>query len=129
MEESDRIKQETEERIAELEARNLVLERNQTVSANVAKLIGLGYDEKLASKKANALADGDYEKVFECEEEYRQNFEKAIRADLLKSTPKPDDKGGKDTVTLDKLKGMTPQERFNFSKEHPDEYKKLYGGN
>lgn len=32
-------------------------------------------------------------------------------------------------MTLEKLKAMTPIDRYNFSVNHPDEYKNLYGGN
>ena len=31
-------------------------------------------------------------------------------------------------MTLDKLRAMTPQERYDFSVQHPEEYKSLYGG-
>lgn len=39
--------------------------------------------------------------------------------------------GGKstDTITKEKLRAMTPQERYDFSVQHPEEYKNLYGGN
>lgn len=32
-------------------------------------------------------------------------------------------------MTLEKLKAMTPIDRYNYSVNHPDEYKELYGGN
>ena len=39
------------------------------------------------------------------------------------------DKGDEGTMTLEKLKAMTPVDRYNYSVNHPDEYKELYGGN
>lgn len=56
--------------------------------------------------------------------------EKALKAELLKKTPKPpagdgDDKG----ITLADFRKMSPQERYKFSVNNPEEYKKLYGGN
>lgn len=39
------------------------------------------------------------------------------------------DKGDEGAMTLEKLKAMTPVDRYNFSVNHPDEYKELYGGN
>lgn len=41
------------------------------------------------------------------------------------------EKGDKDdgSMTLEKLKAMNPVDRYNFSVNHPDEYKELYGGN
>ena len=32
-------------------------------------------------------------------------------------------------MTLEKLRKMTPQERYDFSVKNPEEYKKIYGGN
>lgn len=46
-----------------------------------------------------------------------------------KSAEKGDPNGGNDAMTLEKLKAMTPVDRYNFSVNHPDEYKELYGGN
>lgn len=43
-----------------------------------------------------------------------------------KSAEKGD--GGDSAMTLEKLKAMTPIDRYNFSVNHPDEYKELYGG-
>lgn len=56
--------------------------------------------------------------------------EKALKAELLKRTPKPpagtgDNKG----ITLADFRKMSPQERYQFSVNNPEEYKNLYGGN
>lgn len=45
-----------------------------------------------------------------------------------KSAEKGD--GGDDSgMTLEKLRKMTPIDRYNYSVNHPDEYKEFYGGN
>lgn len=44
-----------------------------------------------------------------------------------KSAEKGD--GAEGGMTLEKLKAMTPIDRYNYSVNHPDEYKELYGGN
>ena len=56
--------------------------------------------------------------------------EKALRAELLKKTPKPPagEPGGEE-MTLDKFRKLSPKERYDFSVSKPEEYKKLYGGN
>lgn len=43
---------------------------------------------------------------------------------------KPGEKGdnGAGGMTLEKLRAMSPTERFEFSTKHPDDYKTLYGG-
>lgn len=55
--------------------------------------------------------------------------EKALRAELLKKTPKPPagEPGGEE-MTLDKFRKLSPKERYDFSVSNPEEYKKLYGG-
>lgn len=65
-----------------------------TVSDNTAKLLGLGYDEALAGETAEAMANGELDKVFANQKKHLESLEKKIRADVLKETPKP----GKDTV-------------------------------
>lgn len=55
--------------------------------------------------------------------------EKSIRAELLKKTPKPPagDNDG-EVMTMEKFRKLSPKERFDFSVNNPEEYKKLYGG-
>ena len=55
--------------------------------------------------------------------------EKAIRAELLKNTPKPPPgEPGGETMTIEKFRKLSPKERYDFSVSNPEEYKKLYGG-
>ena len=44
-----------------------------------------------------------------------------------KSAEKGD--GAEGGMTLEKLKALNPFDRYNYSVNHPDEYKELYGGN
>lgn len=56
-------------------------------------------------------------------------FEKSIGTKFkgAKSAEKGD--GAEGGMTLEKLKAMNPLDRYNYSVNHPDEYKELYGGN
>ena len=55
--------------------------------------------------------------------------EKAVRAELLKKTPKPPaGDSGNEGMTMEKFRKLSPKERFDFSVSNPEEYKKLYGG-
>ena len=116
---------EAEERQALEEKYNALLREN-AVSKNKTKLLGLGYDEKLADETAEAMADGDLEKVFKNQKKFLEGFEKSIRAEVLKDTPEPTGDGDTKTMTLEGLRKMTPMERMKYSQEHPDEYKALY---
>lgn len=100
--------------------------RESNVSKYKAKFLGMGYEEKLAEETAIAMADGDSEKVFANQKKHIDSVEKKIRADVLKNTPKPTPDGDGKTMTLDKLRKMSPQERYDYSVKNPEEYKSLY---
>lgn len=104
------------------------LRRESVVSKNKARLIALGYEEALADETAEAMADGKIEKVFANQKKHLEAFEKKVRAEALKNTPKPTPDGDGKTMTLKTLREMSPADRLKFSQEHPDEYKELYTG-
>ena len=70
---------------AELEA----LRKDKAVSESKARFLGLGYDEKLATETAKALADGDMDKVFANQAIHLDNIKKAAAASALAGDPKP----------------------------------------
>ena len=82
--EADR-KAEMEARDAELEA----LRRDKTLSNYRASFIGRGFDESMAQKAAEALADGDAETLFDIMAQRDLSWEKNMRAKILAETPKP----------------------------------------
>ena len=46
-----------------------------------------------------------------------------------KAAEKGDPSGDPTEMTLEKFRALPPAERYDFSVNHPDEYKNLYGGN
>lgn len=86
--EEEKAEREAEERAA-LQARVAELERERTISSYVSNYLAMGYDEGLAKSTAEALVAGDMETVFENQRTYVQNKEKALRAEMLKNTPRP----------------------------------------
>lgn len=117
------------EKWEQIEKERDALLREKNVSINKAKLLGLGYDESLADDTAEAMVNGELDKVFANQKKHLDNLEKKIRSEILKDTPKPDGGSSSETMTKEKLRGMTPQDRYKFSVEHPEEYKQIYGGN
>ena len=103
--------------------------REKTVAGHKANYLALGYDEKLAIETAEAMANGEIEKVFANQKKHLEAVEKKIRADVLKDTPKPEGGKGSEALTKEQFSKMSIAEQFKFSTEHPEEYKKLYGGN
>lgn len=119
---------EQEER-EELQSKYEKLLHDSEVSKNKSKLLALGYEEKLADETAEAMASGDLEKVMANQKKHLDTFEKKIRAEALKDTPKPTGDGDNKTMTLEALRKMSPSERFKYSQEHPEDYKALYSEN
>ena len=128
MSEDEQKAQKEQEERDELQSKYDALLRETEISKHKVKLVGLGYDESLADETALAMVDGDMEKVFVNQKKHLDSVEKRVRADALKNTPKPTPDGDSKTMTLKKLREMTPADRMAFSKEHPEEYKTLYGG-
>lgn len=120
-EEADKIEALTRERDALL--------REKTIAGYKAKYLALGYDEKLATETAEAMANGEIDKVFDNQKKHIESVGKKIRADVLQETPKPEGGNGSETITMEQFSRMSIAEQHKFSVEHPEEYKKLYGGN
>jgi hypothetical protein len=127
--EEEKKAQEKDELIQKLTEQNNTLVRESNISKHKATLLGMGYDEALAGKAAEAMADGDMVKAFEYQQTHLEAFEKKIRADALKGTPKPVPDKTDGVVTRKQVSKMSVSERLKFYNEHPEEYKEMYGGN
>jgi hypothetical protein len=75
------------------------------------------------------MVNGEVDKVFANQKKHLEAMEKKIRADVLKGTPKPEGGNGSETMTKENFLKMPIAEQHKYSVEHPEEYKKLYGGN
>lgn len=128
--EDERNKQATEEELTTLRAKVEAMEKEKLVATHKAEFLALGYDESLAEASAKALVDGDTAKVFANQKEFLKAHDKYIKAEILGNTPKPPAGEGGSTkeMTLEKFRKLSPQERHDFSVNHPEEYKELYNG-
>ena len=80
-----------------LEDKYTELLRKPTIAEHTARFIAMpGYDEKLACETAEALFDGNMDKVFENQQKANAAYEKKLRAEMVKQDPKPDGAGGDD---------------------------------
>lgn len=107
--------------------------RDSKISKFKAELLAMGYEDKLASETAEAMVDGDNDKVFANQKKQLGVVQKAARAEALKNTPKPQPDGDGKAMTLTELRKLSPQERYAFAEKNPEDYKALYntdtGGN
>lgn len=114
------------EKFETLKTEHDALLKKVKISENKAKFLALGYSEDLANETAEALFNGDTEKVFANQKAYQETLESKIKADVLKSTPKPVGGGGDPKViTAEELKKMSYKERVAFKNANPELYGEL----
>lgn len=82
---------------------NADLKRSISLSERKAKLISMGYDEKLAGETATAMVDGDMDAVMANQSKYLEIQKKNIQADHMKGTPRPREGSGQ-TGSIDYAK-------------------------
>lgn len=80
---------ELKEHIAQIEARNAELEKNEKVSSLSIQLLAQGYDAELAKNTATAFIDGDMETFVSNNNKFLEVQKKAMEAELLQQTPRP----------------------------------------
>jgi len=115
----------------ELTEENAKLKRSMTISETSAKLLGLGYDAKLATDTATAMADGNMDAVMKNQAVFLEAQKKQIEAEALKGMHRPKNGStegeGASGMTHDKFRKLPLSERFKFAQDNPDEYKEIYG--
>lgn len=104
------------------------LVKKVAISENKAKLLSLGYDDALATETAEAMANGELDKVFANQKKHLDAVEKKIRSDILKDTPKPNGGNGNKTITKEDFDKMTYSERVKVYEENPEIYNDLTNG-
>lgn len=75
-----------EERVAQLEKEKEVSEKISTATAN---FLSLGYDGELAKSSAEALVNGDHEKLMENQKTFLESYKQTVTVNQLVNTPKP----------------------------------------
>lgn len=68
---------------------NTDLKRSIALSERKAKLLAMGYEEKLAEETATAMVDGDMDVVMANQSKYLEVQKKQIQADHMRKTPRP----------------------------------------
>jgi len=84
--------QREEDRKAEAEAMRLELEtlrKEKQFASYKASFLAQGYDDSLAHEAASAMSEGDTDGMFAVMAKQRAIAEKALKAQLLKDTPRP----------------------------------------
>ena len=105
------------------------LRTKDAINEYTTQFMGIGYGEELARSTATALQKGDMVAMFKNHAKFVADREKALKAELLKSTPTPPAGDGDKGITKEVIQKMTLAEQQKFARENPDAYKEIYGGN
>lgn len=87
--EEEQKKQATEEELKNLRQQVADMGKRELISSHKAKFLAMGYDEALATATAEAMANGETDKVFANQKKFLETHDKSIKAELLGKTPKP----------------------------------------
>lgn len=89
MTEEEAAKAKAAEEMEAMQAELAQLRQDKIVQEYTAQFLGIGYDKELAKETAEALQKGDMQTVFLNQTKFATAREKALKAELLKDTPKP----------------------------------------
>lgn len=126
---ADEVKEKEEsERFEKLQKDHEALLKKVALSENKSKFLSLGYSEALATETAEAMVNGEMDKVFANQKKHLESVEKKVRSDILKETPKPDGGNGEKTITKEEFDNMSYSERAKVYEETPEIYNQLTNG-
>ena len=120
MGDDERKAKEDADKIAELQRNYDALLKESTISKNKSRLLALGYSESLATEVAEAMVEGDTDKVFAAQKKHLDAVEKKIREENLNKTPRPEGGEGKTKSAEDILKITDVAERQTAIAENID---------
>lgn len=127
MGEAERMEAERAEREAEREALLKEYQRKEQVANHTANFLSVGFEKEIATKSAEALIDGDFDTVFANFKSCLENQEKALKAEAIKSVPKPV-KGNANnlgTTTKEQFDKMGYSDRLRLFNENRELYDEL----
>ena len=119
-----RAEAETKELIDSLKAENERLKRDQEVASRTAAYVGVGFEEGLAKKAAEAYGS-DHNGFMDALKAFITAHDKALQADSLRSTPRPGNGAVAPAVTKEQFDKMKYTERAKLYEEQPELYKEL----
>lgn len=126
--EEEKRQQEAAEATARLQASYDSAMRELGLIKNKAKLLALGYEEKLAEDTAEAMVNGDTDKVFANQQLHLKAAEERIRAEILKSAPAPSGGGVSKVMTKEAFSQLPVEERAKIALTQPEVYETIYKG-
>ena len=129
MSEAERLEEERKEELERLKTENATFKQNALLSEYKAQALSMGYSDDLATRRAEAMAKGDFTAMAEVDKAFIVAHDKEMEANAIKNTPKPPvgasdpDKSG--TITPEQFKAMGYAERASLFESDPELYNEL----
>ena len=118
---ADEIKAKEEaDKMEELQSKYDALLKESTISKYKARFLALGYDDALATEAAEAMANGDTEKVFAAQQKNLDAVGKKFNEEFVGKTPRPTGGSGKGKSAEDILNITDSAERQSAIAENID---------
>lgn len=118
---ADEIKAKEEaDKMEELQSKYDALLKESTISKYKARFLALGYEDALATEAAEAMANGDTEKVFAAQQKNLDAVEKKFNEEFVGKTPRPTGGSGKGKSAEDILNITDSAERQSAIAENID---------
>lgn len=125
MSETEKADAERAERQKQIEEELANLRRDKAISESMAQFLAVGYDEELARKSAEAVADNNFAAIFDGMKAFVASHDKAMEAKLLSVTPKPNGGGAAKPKTVEEImKIADATERQNAIAENIELFEK-----
>ena len=121
--EQERAEADAREKEEKIEKELAELRKEKEVSTYKANYLALGYDDELATKAAQAKADGDTATEFECQKTFNEKIEASHKAELIGNQPelsKGENPSGKKYTKEEIIAVKDRKERYRLIGENRD---------
>lgn len=124
--ETEKASIEKAEREAAVKERLEFLERKDKIREYADSFMDSGYSKDLAMKAAEALYDGKTDDVIAAQNQYKSEFEKKIKAEIMKTMPVPSTSNDDSIqMTQEQFDKLQYAERRELFEKHPSVYEKF----
>lgn len=113
-------KTENEQVLEDLRRELNEMRKEKTVSSYKASFAAQGYSETLAEEAAAAMANGEMDKVFAAQKKFLEQYEKDVKAKVMKDTPKPPAGGKSGPMTKADFLKLDTKAQMEYIKDNPD---------
>ena len=118
--EEEKKKMEDEQKFADMQTELEKLRKEKSVSTYKASFLSKGYDEELATKAANAMADGNTSELFATLDAFKESIENSAKASALAGMKDPKAGSSDEVMTKEKFLKLSTEKQMAYMADHPN---------